>query len=310
MGTTLCPDASSAPSGENTSSPFPTSIPAIYVQAPDPFPAMADFVSSSAKRYHLDLFTIQTTPKSRPRTSSKPSEADFERAQNDQAAQQRAIPTSSPYLAANNVNDINNVIHNSHCITFRDAFSIYLSTRDPKIKKYDDINEKESDDNNDSDGKRNNNTNQEIRAIFVGTRRTDPHGSNLTHFDRTDHGWPDFMRIHPVIDWRLRDIWTFLRAEELQEPISAAPPPPPPPFRGLSDPQNQPQPQTPHSHIQSPMQSPLPYCSLYDQGYTSLGGVNDTVPNPTLRYIDSQGTERFRPAFELFEDEDERLGRF
>lgn len=40
-----------------------------------------------------------------------------------------------------------------------------------------------------------------IKAVFVGTRRTDPHGERLTHFDRTDSGWPDFMRVHPVIDW-------------------------------------------------------------------------------------------------------------
>lgn len=40
-----------------------------------------------------------------------------------------------------------------------------------------------------------------IKAIFVGTRRTDPHGENLTHFDPTDDGWPAVMRVHPVIDW-------------------------------------------------------------------------------------------------------------
>ena len=40
-----------------------------------------------------------------------------------------------------------------------------------------------------------------IKAIFVGTRRTDPHGESLTHFDPTDSGWPAFMRVHPVIDW-------------------------------------------------------------------------------------------------------------
>lgn len=50
-----------------------------------------------------------------------------------------------------------------------------------------------------------------IRAIFVGTRRTDPHGAQLTHFDRTDSGWPDFMRIHPVIDWHYAEIWAFIR---------------------------------------------------------------------------------------------------
>jgi FAD synthetase len=47
-----------------------------------------------------------------------------------------------------------------------------------------------------------------VKAIFVGTRRTDPHGEHLTHFDPTDHGWPSFMRIHPVIDWHYVDIWT------------------------------------------------------------------------------------------------------
>jgi FAD synthetase len=47
----------------------------------------------------------------------------------------------------------------------------------------------------------------EVKAIFVGTRRTDPHGTNLTSFDRTDGGWPPFMRIHPVLDWKYIDIW-------------------------------------------------------------------------------------------------------
>ncbi|KAM5360658.1 hypothetical protein ACJZ2D_013618 [Fusarium nematophilum] len=40
-----------------------------------------------------------------------------------------------------------------------------------------------------------------VQAIFVGTRRTDPHGEKLRHFDPTDKGWPSFMRVHPVIDW-------------------------------------------------------------------------------------------------------------
>jgi len=48
----------------------------------------------------------------------------------------------------------------------------------------------------------------QVKAIFVGTRRTDPHGGALTHFDPTDHGWPSFMRIHPVIDWHYVEIWT------------------------------------------------------------------------------------------------------
>jgi FAD synthetase len=50
--------------------------------------------------------------------------------------------------------------------------------------------------------------NSSVKAIFVGTRRTDPHGRFLTHFDPTDKGWPQFMRIHPVINWRYQEIWS------------------------------------------------------------------------------------------------------
>lgn len=120
-----------------------------------------------------------------------------------------------------------------------------------------------------------------VKAIFVGTRRTDPHGTDLTHFDPTDHGWPEFMRIHPVIEWHYVDIWTFIR------------------------------------HLK------IPYCVLYDRGYTSLGGTTDTHPNPALLCQpqtprDSQTengvqngtrTPKFRPAYELVEDQEERLGR-
>lgn len=104
-----------------------------------------------------------------------------------------------------------------------------------------------------------------IKAIFVGTRRTDPHGERLTHFDPTDGGWPDFMRVHPVIDWHYAEIWAFIR------------------------------------HLE------IPYCPLYDRGYTSLGGTEDTQPNPHLKKKDENGG--FLPAYELVGDDEERLGR-
>jgi FAD synthetase len=64
----------------------------------------------------------------------------------------------------------------------------------------------------------------------------------------------------------------------------------------------------------------IPYCSLYDRGYTSLGGTTDTHPNPALRLKEANGNgelngatpataSSFRPAYELIEDEEERLGR-
>ncbi|KAK7956317.1 uncharacterized protein PG986_005539 [Apiospora aurea] len=112
-----------------------------------------------------------------------------------------------------------------------------------------------------------------VKAVFVGTRRTDPHGAALGFFDETDQDWPRFMRVHPVIDWHYREVWGFIRALD------------------------------------------VPYCPLYDKGYTSLGGTDDTHPNPALRRSNEGSTEEeknkngFRPAYELMEDDEERLGR-
>ena len=56
----------------------------------------------------------------------------------------------------------------------------------------------------------------------------------------------------------------------------------------------------------------IPYCELYDKGYTSLGGTTDTHPNPALKAkqgTDEREREVYRPAYELVEDEAERLGR-
>lgn len=43
-------------------------------------------------------------------------------------------------------------------------------------------------------------------------------------------------------------------------------------------------------------------------GYTSLGGTRDTLPNPRLVKPNSDGRQ-FHPAYELLEDDEERLGR-
>ncbi|XP_037934347.1 FAD synthase-like isoform X2 [Teleopsis dalmanni] len=58
----------------------------------------------------------------------------------------------------------------------------------------------------------------------------------------------------------------------------------------------------------------VPYCSLYDLGYTSIGNKNNTIPNPHLKiYGASSMRKKYRPAYELEDDEYdslERAGRF
>jgi FAD synthetase len=46
-----------------------------------------------------------------------------------------------------------------------------------------------------------------VKAIFLGTRRTDPHSESLTAFSPTDKDWPQFMRVNPVLDWHYVEIW-------------------------------------------------------------------------------------------------------
>lgn len=59
------------------------------------------------------------------------------------------------------------------------------------------------------------------------------------------------------------------------------------------------------------IENQVPYCSLYDRGYTSIGDKTNTIPNPYLRYVDEiTGITRYKAAYELKNgDEVERAGR-
>jgi len=99
-----------------------------------------------------------------------------------------------------------------------------------------------------------------------GSRATDPWCGKLEHASHCTSGWPDIMRINPILHWQYRDVWQFL------------------------------------------IKYDLAYCCLYDQGYTSLGDIKETIPNPLLY---DRHLFRFRAASTLQKkySNAERFGR-
>ncbi|KAK9502878.1 hypothetical protein O3M35_011567 [Rhynocoris fuscipes] len=53
----------------------------------------------------------------------------------------------------------------------------------------------------------------------------------------------------------------------------------------------------------------IPYCPLYDLGYTSLGSTTNSRPNSALQYTDENGETKYKPAYCLEDEFLERVGR-
>lgn len=122
----------------------------------------------------------------------------------------------------------------------------------------------------------------DIEAIFIGLRYDDPHGPNVHVRAKCDPSWPPIMRIHPLLQWTYSDVWDFLRCPLLRSGASSAP-----------------------SYVGG-FQYGVPYCKLYDHGYTSLGSRFNTLPNPTLKMPDNLS---YKPAYLLTDSSLERAGR-
>ncbi|PWY97036.1 hypothetical protein BCV70DRAFT_203224 [Testicularia cyperi] len=160
---------------------------------------------------------------------------------------------------------------------------------------------------------------RDITAMFVGTRRDDPHGPQLTARSWTDRDWPRVERIHPILDWTYEDVWAFLRCPHLASSDASL---------GVSREQLA----TEHGVAGGGDQG-VPYCLLYDQGYTSLGSTFNTLPNPELQITDDDDDDnhdtsstdadatravvvgdgnakgRWKPAYMLKDGSQERAGR-
>lgn len=107
-----------------------------------------------------------------------------------------------------------------------------------------------------------------IEAIYVGTRNDDlKPGSLIDTFMLTDHDWPQFMRVNPILDWTYLQVWTFIKDLE------------------------------------------IPYCDLYNQGYSSLGTKSDTKKNSSLLRYNDHGEPYYLPAWSLVRPQEERLSR-
>ena len=49
-----------------------------------------------------------------------------------------------------------------------------------------------------------------IQAVFMGQRITDPYAPP-SHFAKTDEGWPDIIRINPILSLDYASVWKFLK---------------------------------------------------------------------------------------------------
>jgi len=101
-------------------------------------------------------------------------------------------------------------------------------------------------------------------AFVLGTCGDDPNAGSQGVFAPSSSYMPPFLRCNPIIDWDYGDVWEFLRHPDLRGEV--------------------------------------PYCSLYNRGYTSLGKTMGGGAG------ESGGGESYWPAYMLKDWSLERAG--
>ena len=54
-----------------------------------------------------------------------------------------------------------------------------------------------------------------IKAIFMGQRKCDPYAPPSI-FAMTTKGWPEMMRINPILQWDYKDVWRFIKGTNVR----------------------------------------------------------------------------------------------
>jgi len=151
-----------------------TAIPSLYIPLPSPFPELESFIHESIKTYDLDLFHCLST-------------------KTKEGAQLAVETVMTP------ASGIPSQPKKGGGEGMKKALEAYKN-KFPCVK-----------------------------GILIGTRSTDPYcgmfcslhqvasnvgdrfADKLGFRNPTDQGWPDFVRINPIINWTFPDVWTFLK---------------------------------------------------------------------------------------------------
>jgi FAD synthetase len=57
-----------------------------------------------------------------------------------------------------------------------------------------------------------------LKAVFMGTRKTDPHGRyQHSPVQMTTAGWPEFWRVCPLFSWSVSSVWEFTRLHHIPQ---------------------------------------------------------------------------------------------